>query len=112
MSIVVDQRKQLHPLEDISSAVWRRIVTFEFLVRTIHNLHVSVHTCVCKIILIDSIYLSFCSQISNLHDVFSSNATLHLNIPEAQRESLSDRHDTEKHKADLDRDRNRDAVEP
>ena len=96
---------------NISSAVWWRIIAFVFRMRTIHNLHVSVHTCVCKILLIDSIYLSLSSQISNLHDVFSSNATLHLNIPEAQRESLSDRHDTEKHKADLDRDRNRDAVE-
>lgn len=61
--------------------------------------------------LFDYIYLFFLFQISDLHYAFSSNLTLHLNIPEAHWESLSNRNDMEKQKEDLVRDRNRDAVE-
>lgn len=61
--------------------------------------------------MLDYIYLFLLFQISDLRYAFSGNLTLHLNIPEAHWESLSDRNDMEKQKEDLDRDRNRDAVE-
>lgn len=61
--------------------------------------------------MLEYIYLFLLFQISDLRYAFSSNLTLHLNIPEAHWESLSDRNDMEKQKEDLDRDRNRDAVE-
>lgn len=61
--------------------------------------------------MLDYIYLFLLFQISDLRYAFSSNLTLHLNIPEAHWESLSDRNGMEKQKEDPDRDRNRDAVE-
>lgn len=45
-----------------------------------HNLHVGVYTRFGKIVVIDCIYLSFCSQNTNLHYGLISNLNLHLHI--------------------------------